>query len=80
ADRADQLTRAAESVVRNIAEGAGRWSQADSANRYKIARGEAMECAASLDVMKLRKVLTETRYERGSQLLEAVVSMLTKMF
>ncbi len=39
-----------------------------------------MECAASLDVMKLRKVLTETRYERGSQLLEAVVSMLTKMF
>jgi four helix bundle protein len=62
ADRADQLTRAAESVVRNIAEGAGRWSQADSANRYKTARGEAMECAASLDVMKLRKVLTEARY------------------
>nr|MBA2539459.1 four helix bundle protein [Deltaproteobacteria bacterium] len=58
ADRADQLTRAAESVVRNIAEGAGRWSQADSANRYKIARGEAMEFA-SLDVMKLRKVITE---------------------
>ena len=28
ADRADQLTRAAESVVRNIAEGAGRWSEA----------------------------------------------------
>ena len=27
ADRADQLTRAAESVVRNIAEGAGRWSR-----------------------------------------------------
>lgn len=80
ADRADQLTRAAESVVRNIAEGAGRWSQADSANRYKIARGEAMECAASLDVMKLRKVITEARYERGGQLLEAVVSMLTKMF
>ncbi|MGE0549798.1 MAG: four helix bundle protein, partial [Kofleriaceae bacterium] len=42
--------------VRNIAEGAGRWSEADSANRYKIARGEAMECAASLDVMKLRKL------------------------
>jgi hypothetical protein len=36
ADRADQLTRSAESVVRNIAEGAGRWSEADMANRYKI--------------------------------------------
>jgi four helix bundle protein len=79
ADRADQLTRAAESVVRNIAEGAGRWSAADSANRYKIARGEAMECAASLDVLKLRKLLTEGQYARGCQLLEGVVSMLTKM-
>jgi four helix bundle protein len=79
ADRADQLTRAAESVVRNLAEGAGRWSEADSANRYKIARGEAMECAASLDVMKLRKLLSEAQSERGSRLLEGVVAMLTKM-
>jgi four helix bundle protein len=79
ADRADQLTRAAESVVRNMAEGAGRWSLADSANRYKIARGEAMECAASLDVMKLRKLLSEAPYERGGRLLEGVVAMLTKM-
>ncbi|MGE0549663.1 MAG: four helix bundle protein [Kofleriaceae bacterium] len=70
ADRADQLTRSSESVVRNIAEGAGRWSEADSANRYKIARGKAMECAASLDVMKLRKLITEERYERGGKLLE----------
>ena len=31
ADRADQLNRAAESVVRNIAEDAGHWSEADSA-------------------------------------------------
>ena len=38
-----------------------------------------MECAASLDVMKLRKVLTEAHYARGGQLLEGVVAMLTKM-
>ena len=78
-DRADQLMRAAESVVRNIAEGAGRWSAADSANRYKIARGEAMECAASFDIMKLRKLLSESEHQRGCELLAAVVSMLTKM-
>jgi len=53
-DRADQLVRAAESVVRNIAEGAGRWSEADSSKHYKIARGEAMECAACLDVFNAR--------------------------
>jgi four helix bundle protein len=79
ADRADQLTRAAESVIRNIAEGAGRWSSGDSAGRYKIARGEAMECAASLDVMRVRKVITDEQYDRGTRLLEAVVAMLTKM-
>jgi four helix bundle protein len=45
AERSDQLVRAAESVVRNIAEGAGRWSDADSAKHYKIARGEATSCA-----------------------------------
>ena len=79
ADRGDQLVRAAESVLRNIAEGAGRWSQADSARHYKIARGEAMECAASLDVMKLRKIVSVQRYDDGIRLLESVVSMLTKM-
>ena len=78
-ERADQLIRAAESVVRNIAEGAGRWSDADSAKHYKIARGEAMECAASLDVLRLRKLVGLDRYDRGIQLLEGVVVMLTKM-
>src|SRR3954453_22990956 len=50
AERADQLIRAAEAVPRNIAEGAGRWSKVEMSKHSKIARGEAMECAASLDV------------------------------
>jgi four helix bundle protein len=79
AERADQLTRAAESVIRNIAEGAGRWSAADAASRFKIARGEAMECAAAIDVLRLRKLVSEVRYARGIELLEGVVAMLTKM-
>lgn len=79
ADRADQLTRAAESVVRNIAEGAGRWSAADSSGRYKIARGEAMESAACLDIMKLRGLIAAERYQHGCDLLEGIVQMLTKM-
>ena len=80
AQRADQLIRAAESVVRNIAEGAGRWSDADSAKHYKIARGEAMECAASLDVLQLRKLIARQHYDRGIRFLESIVAMLTKMF
>ena len=76
---ADQLLRSAESVIRNIAEGSGRWSKADSAKHYKIARGEAMECAASLDVLKIRNLVAGNKYEEGIKLLERVVKMLTKM-
>ena len=79
AERADQLIRAAESVIRNIAEGAGRWSRADGSKHYKIARGEAMECASSLDILKLRNLLAPQKYDRGIELLELVVAMLTKM-
>lgn len=38
-----------------------------------------MECAASLDVLRLRKLVGDEEYDRGIRLLEAVVSMLTKM-
>jgi len=66
--------------VRNIAEGVGRWSEADSAKQYEISRDEALECAASLDVMKLRRVVLPERYGYGIRLLESVVAMLTKIF
>jgi four helix bundle protein len=79
AQRADHLVRSSESVVRNIAEGAGRWSQADGAKHNKIARGEAMECAACLHVPKLRKLIVSPCYDDGIRLLQAVVAMLTKM-
>jgi len=55
-----------------------RWSQADTAKHYKIARGEAMERAASRDVMKLREAVSMQRYEHGIRLLASVVAMLTK--
>ena len=79
AERLDQLVRASESVVRSIAEGAGRWSPADSAKHYKIAHGEAVECAASLDVLRVRKLITDERYDVALRLLREVVAMLTKM-
>ena len=79
AERGDQLIRAAESVVRNIAEGAGRWSDGDASKHYRIARGEAIESASSLDVFKLRKLVSPEYYEKSINLLEGVVAMLTKM-
>ena len=38
-----------------------------------------MESAASLDVLRLRRLVASERYERGIKLLEAVVVMLSKM-
>jgi four helix bundle protein len=78
-ERVDQRVRSAESVVRNIAEAAGRWSPADTAKHYKMARGEAMECVASLDILKIRRLLDAARYARAIELLERIVAMLTKL-
>jgi four helix bundle protein len=47
---ADQIQRAALSIVLNIAEGAGKFSGDDEAAFYARARGSATESAAVLDV------------------------------
>jgi hypothetical protein len=46
---------------------------------YDVVGDLPMECAASLDVMRLRKLISDVRYERGIHLLQGVVAMLTKM-
>ena len=47
---AGQLERAAVSTVANIAEGAGRVTRADKRARWAIARGEANEVAALVEI------------------------------
>ena len=79
AELADQLRRAAQSIPQNIAEGCGRASRADKARHFTIARGSAMECAAHLDVLKLDVLVEVGAYERGIELLERIVAMLTKL-
>jgi len=59
-DLADQLLRAAQSQPRNIADGAGRRTAVDEARFYAHARGSAMEAVASLDTMRVMKLIAET--------------------
>jgi four helix bundle protein len=79
AELADQLLRAAQSQPRNIAEGAGRRTAVDQARFYTHARGSAMEAAAALDTMRVMKLIDQPQYQRGIDLLEGIVAMLTKM-
>jgi four helix bundle protein len=46
----DQAMRAAKSACLNIAEGAGRKSRADKARVFAIARGEACEAVAAVEI------------------------------
>lgn len=74
---ADQLQRAALSIVLNIAEGAGKYSRADKAVFYARARASATESAAVLDVCVVLKLLEANRQAEGKKLLERLVRMLT---
>jgi len=56
-----------------------RTGQADAARTYAIARGSAMECAAVLDALFLLKAVDATTKQRGDDLLERIVGMLTRL-
>jgi four helix bundle protein len=76
---ADQLTRAATSIVLNIAEGAGKFSKPDKRRYYLTAMGSATESAAILDIcLRLRLVSSEI-HATGKQTLDRVVAMLVKL-
>ena len=72
----DQLDRAATSIPLNIAEGNGKFSKRDRARYFDIARGSALEAAASLDVLVSRKLMTSAQVISAKQQLVQIVNML----
>jgi len=76
----DQLERASESILLRIAEGAGAaWRSADQRRHFRAARGSAMECAAILDICRVRRVGDQNTYRLGRQLLLRLTQMLSKL-
>ena len=71
-----QLDRASTAIPLNIAEGSGKWTAPDRCRFFDIARGSALECAASLDVAVVKKFLRAEEISDAKQLLIAIVSML----
>lgn len=76
-DLADQLKRAASSVVLNIAEGGGEFSTADRARFFRMARRSALECAAVLDLVEMLGAVSRSCLDDGRGLLRRVVAMLS---
>lgn len=72
----DHLDRASDSMVLNIAEGNGRFTSKDRCHFFDIARGSALECASSLDILVAKKIVTHERIEVGKEMLASIVSML----
>ena len=79
ADLRDQLLRASESVVLNIAEGAGRFGRDDKRRFYRFASGSAMECAGVLELLRNRGTLSEAGYQARRALLIRVIQMLSRL-
>ena len=75
----DQLDRASVSIVLNIAEGAGRRTPADKAHFFSIARGSATECAAVLQLLAARRLMTPEAHRHGRGLVVRIVQMLTRL-
>jgi len=75
----DQLDRASTSIPLNIAEGNGKFSNADRARFLEIARGSALECGACVDVLAVRKFIASERIIPAKEQLVRIVNMLVGM-
>ena len=71
----DQLDRASTSIVLNIAEGNGKRSHPDRCRFFDIARGSTVECAACLDVLVIKKRISQAEANEGKIILLAIVSL-----
>jgi len=81
----DQLKRAANSVVHNLAEGYGRYEPKDKTRFYKISRGSAFESMSQILVAESQNYLsTETseniieRYKKVIEEINALIHHLEK--
>lgn len=73
----NQLKRSSSSVVLNIAEGAGKFSEKDKKNFYLIARGSINESIAILRLLKIDKAISDNQFTKLYSLGAEIGKMLT---
>jgi four helix bundle protein len=75
----DEATRAAKGTCLNIAEASARYSKADRARAFAIARGEAVEAVAAVEIAALAGDATEEAAARCIELGSEVYALLTSL-
>jgi len=75
----DQRLRSSRSIPQNMAEGNGKRVGPDRRRFFEIARGSALEPAATLDVLVAVGVVDEATAFTGKRMIRRIVAMLTKM-
>jgi four helix bundle protein len=75
----NQLTRAALSIVLNIAEGSGKKTKADRNSFFVISRGSLYECVSILDILNDAKLIQEEEYTRCYETANEISKMLFVM-
>ena len=73
----DQALRSAKSACLNCAEGAGRVTRADKARVFAIARAEAGEAAAAVEIAALSGDANDADLERVLSIANRLIAMLT---
>ncbi len=75
----DEATRSAKSACLNCAEGAGRVTRADKARAFAIARAEAGEAAAAVEIAALCGDASAASAREVARIADRLVAMLTRL-
>ncbi len=73
----DQINRAALSISANLAEGNGRWHEADRRQFFWIARGSAQECVPIIEICQRKGLLENNLYKELREALDIIVKMIS---
>ena len=75
----DQMLRAADSIVLNLAEGAGRLARDDKRRFYEIALGSTLECAAVLECLRNRQAIAPQTHQDCRALAVRLYQILSRL-
>ena len=76
---ADQLRRAALSIVNNIAEGSGKFSKKEKSQFYRISLMSARECIPMLTILKEDGIITNVIHDNLRDRCIHICNMLGKL-